>query len=129
MARFVLQPCKLRVDQLVPVKGAEEIEFSWGELVAKLAPSRDLRALKTLYHAQPGAFLGLVRDRNDPKKLVNFCFVAQDRGGNIAGILYKDPSFAGRFVEAYQVVQLDKGRRILESSGTVPYPTTQGMPK
>ena len=129
MARFVLQPCKLREHRLVPVKGSETIELSWGELAAKLAPSRSMRALKTLYYAQPGAYLGLVRDRENPEKLTNFCFVAQDRGGDIAAILARDPSFAHRFVEAYLVISLDKGRRILESSGTVPYATSQGMPK
>lgn len=129
MARFVLQPCKLRVDKLVPQKGAEPIELTWRELVAKLAPSRDVQGMKTLYHAQAGAFLGLVRDKRNPDRLVNFCYVAQDRGGSVAGILMKDASFATRLVEAYQVISLDKGRKILESKGTVPYPTAQGMPK
>jgi len=128
MAKFLLQPCKLRVDRLVPQKGTEPIELTWRELAEKLAPSRDVQALRTLYRAQAGSFLGLVRDRNNPKKLVNFCFLAQDRRGSLAGILMRDASFAARLVEAYQVVSLDKGRKILESKGTVSYPTAQGMP-
>jgi hypothetical protein len=129
VARFVLQPCKLRADRLVPVKGSDTIELTWRELAAKLAPSRDVQALKTLYHAQQGAYLGLVRDPRNPQKLVNFCFMAQDRGNSISPIMTRDPSFGRRLVEAYQVIELDKGRRILESKGTVPYATAQGMPK
>jgi hypothetical protein len=129
VARFVLQPCKLRENRIVPVKGAECEEFTWGELVAKLAPTATVSALRTLYYVQNGAFLGLLKHPKDASKEVNFCFVAQDRTGAVTEILRRDPSFGRRLVTVYQVLEAERGSQLTEPKGTTRFPTAAGAPQ
>ena len=123
MARFVLMPCKLREDRLVPIKDAEVEEVTWRELVAKLAPSASIKALRTLYYIQRGAYLGLLKHPRNAEKEVNFCFVAQDRSGSVSEVLRRDPSFGRRLTTVYQVVEADRGAQLFEQGPSNPYPT------
>lgn len=101
-ARYKLMPCRLRDDQLVPLKGAEEIELDWRELTARLAPSNSLKAVKALKYLQVGAFIGLI-DQGPNLPPSNFVYVAQDRSGNFAGVLKKSPGLANKISSVYQV--------------------------
>lgn len=101
-ARYRLMPCRLRDDQIVPLKGGEEVELEWRELTARLAPSNSLKAVKALKYLQVGAFIGLIdQGPNNPPS--NFVYVAQDRSGNFAGVLKKSPGLAKRIKTVYQV--------------------------
>ena len=91
--------------------------MSWRELVAKLAPSNRVEALKTLQHLQLGAFVGLL-DQGGNKPPSNFCFVAQDRSGNIGEILRRSPSFSGKLKEVYQVVEVERDAGMMENGVT-----------
>lgn len=119
MARFVLQPCRLREGKLVPEKDSETLTMNWRELVSKLAPSNRVEALKTLQYLQRGAYVGLLeQDGNRPPS--NFCFVAQDRSGNVGEVLRRNPSFSRRLKEVYQVVELERDSGMMESGITHP---------
>jgi len=117
MSRFVLQPCRLREDRLVPEKGSEPITMTWRELAGKLAPSNRFEALKTLQHVQNGAFVGLL-DRGEGLPPSNFCFVAQDRSGNISEVIRRSPAFAKRLIEVYRVLEADRGTGMIEPGTT-----------
>ena len=124
MSRFELMPCRLREDKLVPVKGAETIVLSWRELADKLAPSNRMEAYKTLKYAQRGAYVGLL-DQGEGKPPSNFCFVAQDRSGNVAEILRRNPSFGTRLLEVYKVVDAEQGSAMMESDKATRRPQGQ----
>lgn len=126
-ARFVIQPCKLREDRLTPVKGSEPLTLSWKELAKKLAPSANAQALRTLYYVQTGAYVGLLKHPATGQP-VNFCFVAQDRSGNVAEVLRRDPSFAHRLIEVFLVKEADRGVRLSEPEGTVNHPAPARRP-
>lgn len=113
MASFRLQPCKLRENWLVPTK-EPAIVLSWSELCAKLAPSKDERALKALRLLQIGAFVGLSsRSGNIPS---NFVLLNPDRSGNVKGVLKQDPTFATRLVEVYLVEEAQWDSKVVEFS-------------
>lgn len=112
--RFVLLPCRLREDKLVPEKGTEPITLDWRELAAKLAPSNRIEALKTLKHVQRGAYIGLL-DQGKNKPPSNFCFIAQDRSGNVADVLRRNPMFGDRLIEVYKVIEADRGAALTEA--------------
>lgn len=103
MARFVLQPCRLREGKFAPVKGAEPVVFDWPKLVEVLAPSHELPALKTLRSMQPGAYVGTTKDKTDQRRLRNFVLLNQDRSAKLDWILKKDPTFEERLVTVYRV--------------------------
>jgi hypothetical protein len=117
MSRYVLLPCRLRDGKLVPEKESEGITMSWRELVVKLAPSNRVEALKTLQHLQRGAFVGLL-DQGDSRPPSNFCFVAQDRSGNVGEVLRRNPSFSRRLKEVYQVIEVERDSGMMESGIT-----------
>jgi hypothetical protein len=117
MSRFVLKPCRLRDGKLVPEKESESITMTWRELVSKLAPSNRVEALKTLQYLQRGAFVGLL-DRGGNMPPSNFCFVAQDRSGNISEVIRRNPSFSRKLKEVYQVVELERDSGMMESGIT-----------
>lgn len=103
MARFVLQPCRLREGRLTPIKGAKAVVFNWVELVAALAPSKEPRAKMTLRSMQPGAYVGTVKDPLNPNVVRNFILVNQDRSAQLEWVLKKDPGFENRLVDVYRV--------------------------
>lgn len=103
MARFVLQPCHLREGKLAPNKGMHPVVFSWPELLAAVAPSGDYRAKMALRSLRPGAYVGTVRDRQNPKLLRNFVVLNQDMTSQFAWLLRGNHEFGERLVDAYRV--------------------------
>lgn len=129
MARYVLQPCKLREDRLVPIKNAGPVEFTWRELVERLAPSRTDKALKGLYFLQPGSYVGLLKHPHPRKResvVVNFVYVGQGRTGLLSGPLAQDPSFASRIIEVFRVERAERDTRVSEPAGVVYGPVPAG---
>jgi hypothetical protein len=129
VARFVLQPCKLRENRLVPLKNTAPVEFTWKELVERLAPSRTDKALKSLYFLQPGSFVGLLKHPNPRKRekeVVNFVYVGQGRTGLLLGPMAQDPTFAERLIEVYRVEKAEKDMKMSEPEGVVHGPTVAG---
>jgi len=57
-------------------------------------------ALRSL---QPGAYVGTLKDRQNPKLLRNFVIMNQDRSSRLAWVLKKDPEFEERLVDVYRV--------------------------
>jgi hypothetical protein len=115
VASFRLQPCKLREQWLVPSKEPAFV-LSWPELCAKLAPSKDERALRALQLIQIGSYVGLV---SRPPKMVagppsNFVLLNHDRSGNLGAVLSKDPTLGPRLVEVYRVEEVQWDARVVE---------------
>lgn len=111
MASFKIQPCKLRAGWLVPTKDPPLV-LNWRELCARLAPSRDLRALQTLQLVQLGSYVGLVIGPNGAR--TNFVLTNTDRSGNLGVVLTRDPSFESRLVEVYRVEAVKWDARVTE---------------
>ena len=105
MASFILQPCRLRADRLVPTKD-EVVTFEWEDLVERLAPSKSLQAKMTLRKLQKGAFIGTTRQA-ESQSPTNFLLVMPDRSGRIGGLIKQDPSFPERLLEVFQVQSVD----------------------
>lgn len=117
MARFILQPCKLRDEWLVPVKDEPPIVLSWKELCNKLAPSGDVKALSHLRLLQVNSFVGLTRTRNANGQLGNFILTNVDRSGHLKRVMDKDPTFSSRLVEVYRVEELSWDAKMVEFEG------------
>lgn len=113
MARIVLQPCKLREDEFVPTKEQPSV-FDWKQLSKKLAPSRDIKARHNLLLLQPQAFVGLLVTS---KGASNFVLMNENRSGNIATIVARDPSFLDRLLEVYRVEEVTRDASVSEMPG------------
>ena len=109
MAKFTLTKCKLREDKFVKEAAFDSFSTDWDQLVERLAPSKTKEALMNLRQLQPGAFVGLARDKNNPENIRNFVLLNTDRSAKLDWVLKKDPSFEDRLIEVYKVehVQLD----------------------
>jgi len=125
MARFVLTPCKLREMWLVPQKNQPPIILTWPELLKRLAPSRDPRAVGNLQFLQPQSFVGLLHHPLS-KTPSNFVMTNADRSGSIERVLKRDPTFAGRLVEVFRVEEAEYDARMTEIPGMTPRP---GVPR
>jgi len=101
MAKFFLQPCRLREDKLVPTK-EPKVEFKWLDLVSRLAPSKSKNAQMVLRRMERGCFIGLVLNEQT-KEAVNFLLLNPDRSGSVKALLRKDPSFERRLIEVFRV--------------------------
>lgn len=101
MARFVLQPCKLRDAWFIPTKDVP-IELQWMDLCARLAPSQTKNAQMVLRRLERGCFIGLVLNEK-VKQAVNFLYLTPDRSGNAKGLVKKDPTFERRLIEVFRV--------------------------
>ncbi len=102
MARFVLTPCKLREDRMVP-SGAPVLTLDWAQLAAKLAPSKANIALMTLRRLRPTAFVGLLKAVPPKTGVSNFVLMNADRENKIGWLLKKQPDFPDRLVDLYLV--------------------------
>jgi len=104
LARFVLQPCKIRSSQFVDLKD-EPVELDWPKLVELLAPSHSFEGLMNLRRLSVGAYIGLARH---PHAGVagNFLFVNPGRSGGFKWLLRSDPDFAKRVISVYRVCSL-----------------------
>lgn len=107
MARFVLTPCHIREDRVVP--DGEAVELDWPKVAAMLAPSQSPQALTTLTRMRTNSYVGLVRQaKAHPAAPVsplptNFLFMNSDRGNEIGWLLKKQPDFAERVEKIYRV--------------------------
>lgn len=100
MARFVLTPCHIREDRLVPEE--QPLTLNWPELTKLLAPSRSHAALMTLRRLRVNAFVGVLKPQ--PKRLAtNFLFQNMDRSNEIGWLLKKNPEFPERVERIYRV--------------------------
>jgi hypothetical protein len=114
VALIRLKRSKLRDQWLVPTK-EPAIDLSWSELCAKLAPSNDPRALRSLQLLQMGAYVGLVsRPPKMPGPPSNFVLLNQDRSGSLNAVLSKDPTFGDRLLEVYRVEEVQWDGRVVE---------------
>jgi len=100
MAKFVLVPCRIRQDRLVPSDEPETL--TWKELEARLAPSGTMEARMTLRGIRPGAYIGLMKDPmgGSPK---TFFLMNQDRSGKISWLVRKQANISEMISEVYRV--------------------------
>ena len=119
MARYVLQPCKVREDQLVPQKDTEPVTFDWPQLCAKFASFKGQGrvALLNLGHLRVSGFLGLIRSAKEGQ-VTNFILLNQDRTGSIDWLMKKDPTFESRLIEVYRVEVAERDAKLLERDTT-----------
>lgn len=117
MARFVLKPCKLREEWLVPVKDEQPLVLSWRELCKKLAPSGDVKALSALRLLQVNSYVGLTKTRGQGEQVGNFVLTNQDRSGHLKRVMDKDHSFASRLIEVYRVEEVAWDAKLVEFEG------------
>jgi len=122
VARFVLQPCKLREDWIVPVKDTQPITVDWRELCAQLAPSRDLRALQVLRMLQVNSFVGLTKNPRGGAP-TNFVLLNVDRSGNLEKVIAKDKTFGQRLLTVFRVEDVLWDTKVVELPGEGPRPS------
>lgn len=105
MPRFVLQPCRVREDRIVP--RGEPVEWTLRELLDNITRDpADRRHLRSV--VSPGVFVGVCKKSKPPSE-AHFSLVSPDRTNNIEWLLRKDPSFADRVLSVYRVVEADWG--------------------
>jgi hypothetical protein len=108
--RFLLRPCRLLSDRFVP-SAEESFELDWKGLVRRF--SHGPYAAHTLQRLRTGAYLGMTSNPGSPQP-VSFCLYNTDGSGKIKHVLRKDPSFAERLLEVYQVEEAHWGSRTTE---------------
>jgi len=112
MSRFVLQPCKVRQDRVVPLK-EPPLELDGPQLVRRLAPSGSQKELLQLRTARPGSFVGRCRGSRTGRPVL-FTVWNPDRSNRIGWLLKRDAAFPGRILEIYRLAEVDWGTRFTE---------------
>lgn len=112
MARFILTPCHLREDRVVPSK-AEALELDWAGLVRALAPSRTMQAQTTLTRLRVSSFVGLMHSPVGGAP-TNFALANTDASGSIGWLLKRHPDFPQRLHSIYRVEEATFDARIEE---------------
>lgn len=102
MARFVLTPCHIREDQVVPTSGMAAVELDWPKVVELLAPSNSLNAKMTLRRLRVNAFVGTLK-APPGKPATNFLFQNLDRANRIGWLLKRNPNFPNMVEQIYRV--------------------------
>lgn len=113
MARFVLQPCKVRGSAIVQDLQKDTLEVDWQQLRRLLAPTNSRRAREIVSQIQRGAFVGLLRSG---RQLTNFLLVNPDQSGNINTQLKQSPTFADRIELVFFVEEAELDSSFLETS-------------
>jgi hypothetical protein len=113
MARFLLLPCKIRADKVVPLRNVLPEEFAWEELVKRFVPSKRVEGLQTLSRLERNAFVGIIRH---PKTGEPSCFLLlnPDRSGQIGWLLKQDATVLDRIASIYRVELAEYDRVIQE---------------
>lgn len=113
MARFVLTPCHIREDRVVP--SGDAVELDWPKVAALLAPSQSPQALTTLTRMRTNSYVGLLRPTKVPQQTkvlpsralepvpTNFIFLNDNRGNEIGWLLKRQPDFPDRVEQIYRV--------------------------
>ena len=102
MTEFVLQPCKIRSDRIVPQKDTEAVTFDWAELKRELVPSNNPKGIRNLRGIERDIYVGTTKHPRNQQE-VNFIFRNFDRSNSIGWLLSKDPTFSERIVKVYKV--------------------------
>ena len=100
MARFVLMPCRIREDKMVP-DAEEPVVLDWPEVTKLLAPSRSHNALMTLRRMRVLAYVGLMKQPNGT--VTNFLFQNDDKSNSIAWLQKKQPGVEKQIQALYRV--------------------------
>jgi hypothetical protein len=114
LARFVLQPAKVRDDWIVVDRTAEPIELDWPKLRQLLAPHGTVEGVATLRRMKPRAFIGLKRAspafQQQGIKVTNFMFMDSFGQGNLRWLIKQQPTFPDQIESVYriEVVQWDE---------------------
>lgn len=113
MAEFVLQPCKVRENRLVPVKDADLLRVDFAglaSLVIPASPALQYRSqLAKLILLRAGAFVG---QTTMGTRSGLFLLLNADRSNKLN--MAKDRRFADRITCAYKVISADWGEAIRE---------------
>lgn len=112
MSRFLLQPCKIRENRVVPVAAAA-LDLDTKALLEKFAPTRDPRELVKLRSMRIEGYLGRSRGGKTGTEQLFFLW-NQDRSNHLDFVLHGDPDFPSRVVEIYHVRVVDWGSRFDE---------------
>ena len=112
MARFLLQPCKVREDRVVPT-AEPPLELDGRQLIEKLAPAKIPEELRRLRAARLGSFVGRCKGSRTGRDVL-FTVWNPDRSNRIGWLLKTDAAFPERVLEIYKLVELDWGSRFVE---------------
>jgi len=112
MSRFVLQPCKIREDRVVPTKD-DPIILNAKKLVAKFVPSGNRIECLKLRQARIGSYVGRAKGSRTGKEVL-FIIWNEDRSNKIRWILKRDEAFPDRLLEIYRLNEVDWGSRFEE---------------
>lgn len=116
MARFVLMPCRIREDRMVP--DAEEPKvLDWAQVSLLLAPSRSPSALMTLRRMRVNSYVGLLKQPSGA--ITNFLFQNDDKSNDLSWLLKRNPALASQLQALYRVDEATFDSRVEElSTGT-----------
>lgn len=106
MARFVLQPCRLRAERLVPDRNAAPLELDWAALCQQFVPSQSREGLMNLRRLQPGCYVGLA-DNPQTGRVGNFVFMNANRTGDLRWVVKRDQSLTSRIRSVFRVEQAE----------------------
>lgn len=114
--RFVLQPCKLRRNRLVSIRGADPVTLDWDGLAARFvahvpaaSPERTT-VLQGLRRLRVADYVGLVRPRGEPETSPErrlFVYGSPGHDGDASSILRLDEEWPTRLVEVWRVEEAD----------------------
>jgi hypothetical protein len=117
MARFVLTPCHIREDRVVPSE--DPVTLDWPEVAKLLAPSRSYPALMTLRRLRVNAFVGVFKSQAK-KPPTNFLFQNTDRSNGIGWLLKTNPEFSEKVERIYRVEEAQFDAKFEEFSAGKP---------
>lgn len=124
MSRFVLQPCKLRGDRIVPEKAEPLVLKSKAELIERFQAKSQMH-LAQLRQLRVTAFVGTVVGSRSQKPSP-FIIWNHDRSNRVRWLFNQDPQFGSRVLEVFRVEEVDWGASIQEAdSGKKDMPTWQ----
>lgn len=112
MARFVLQPCVIRHDRIVPLKGREPEVWDWARLQRELTTEpaggigasaiRRKQQLGKLRLLQPRLFVGIATSARSLRP-TTFLLRLADGRNNVEAWTSRDPGWAERIQTIYRV--------------------------
>ena len=115
MAKFVMLPCKVREDRIVPQKGAAPVEMTGLQVIERflldVRQPADLYAFRSL---APESFIGLATSALNGRP-VRFYIRNTDLSGDISWVLKRSPTFADRLLEVWKIDQAEWDSKVLEA--------------
>ena len=119
MSKFVLKPARLLQTRLVTSKTDPEFSLDFKAMVKRFVPPNAAFERTKLLNLKHGMFIGLSRSQRRPGEKCIFVLANLDRGGDIAFVLRKDPSFENRLIEAYFVESAEYDAKVTEQAQKV----------